>query len=269
MEQNGDIEQGTRPVLGTLLNPAGDEQARELAAAMAADVDSRVRYVSLNDRDPGARRVVEVGAGGATVHLPGTESAGVGAGDAAVERVASEAEAADADVVTLQRPASESGGVGLRRATTDRLVAALSTDVVVANGSGSLDDLASILVPVADGPHTPLAVRTARALARRTGAWVELFHVVPEGTGGDTRVRGERCLEAAAAGLQGFDRHDSWLYEATDPATAIAEQSRYYDAVVMGAPEMGRIRRLVFGSTVDAVDERVEVPIVTAVSADR
>ncbi|MFB6221007.1 MAG: universal stress protein [Halolamina sp.] len=49
---------------------------------------------------------------------------------------------------------------------------------------------------------------------------------------------------------------------------AIAEQSAYYDAVVMGAPTKGRIRRTVFGSTADCVDRSVDIPVVTVVSGD-
>ena len=268
MDDDELLDGGTRPVLGTLLDPEADRQTRDLAEALAADAGARVRFVSLDEREPTTRRVVEVGEAGTTVHLPAAGPGGAAVTEDAVGRVSAEAAAADADVVALQRSAAESGTVGIRRDPTDRLVASLSTDVVVGDGTGPLDSLASILVPVAEGPHTPLAVRTARALARRTGAWVELFHVVPEDTGSDARKRGEDCLEAAAAGLREFEDHDTWLYEAGDPASAIAEQSRYYDAVVMGAPEMGRFRRLVFGSTLDAVDEQVAVPIVTAVSAD-
>jgi nucleotide-binding universal stress UspA family protein len=269
MNEDGHSVQAGRPVVGTLLNPSGDTQARRLASALAADADSRVRLVTMDDEEAPDRRVVEVGAEGATVRLPQRASGSPTTGADSVERVVAEATAADADVVTLQRATAESGSGVLRRATTDRLVASLETDIVVANGAGSLESLASILVPVAGGRHTDLAVRTARALGRQTGAWVELFHVVPEGTGTDTRLRGEACLAEAQTGLADFDQHDTWLYEGSDPASAIAEQSRYYDAVVMGAPEMGRIRRMVFGSTLDAVDERVDVPIVTAISAPR
>lgn len=258
-----------RPVLGALLDPEGDDQARRLATALAADADAPVGFVdsrgAASTRAPGADALR--GEGGA-VQLMRSETA-PSTGQVTPERVVTEAERTDAAAVTLQRPASESAGVGLRRAATDRVVAGLSTDVVVANGVGSLEDPASILVPVAGGPHTALAVRTARALARDADAWVELFHVVPDGSGDDARARGRDRLDDAAKGLRGFDQHDTWLYEAPDPATAIAEQSRYYDAVVMGAPSMGRIRRLVFGSTVDTVDERVEVPIVTAIAAER
>lgn len=268
MGEDGTGDRSGRPVLGTLFDPTGDEQARTLSYALAADAGAPVQFLTpLGGIERVSRRAVRATATGEVVQFAGPD--GVEAlGDSPADRVTTAVAAADASAVALQRPASESAGVGLRRATTDRIVANAQADVVMANGTGDLDSLASILVPVAGGPHTDLAVRTARALARYTDSWLELFHVVPEDADEEARERAEACLSGAAMGLEGFERSDTWCYEAADPAAAIAEQSRYYDAVVMGAPTKGRIRRLVFGSTVDAVDERVEVPIVTVVSAD-
>lgn len=268
MGEDGTGDRSGRPVLGTLLDPVEDEQARTLSYALAADADAPVRFLSpLQGVESVSRRTAQATPTGQTVQFAGPDGGADAWGNSPAAQVATEVTTEGASVVVLQRPASESPGVGLRRATTDRIVANAPTDVVMANGSGDLDSLASILVPVAGGPHTDLAVRAGRALARHTDAWLELFHVVPEDADPATRDRAEKCLADAETGLQGFERYDTWCYEAPDPATAIAEQSRYYDAVVMGAPAKGRIRRLVFGSTVDAVDERVEVPIVTAVSA--
>lgn len=265
MGEDGTTVRPGNPVLGTLLDPAGDRQARELSFALANDAGAPVRFLSPH-RTPEATANFEQGTpNGPSVQFAGANDIG-GAGRSPAELVAADATSVRADIVTLQRPVSESAGVGIRRATTDRIVANAPTDVAVANGAGDLDSLASILVPVAGGPHTDLAVRVARALGRHTGAWVELFHVVPEDAGASQRSRGADTLASARTGLDGFEEFDTWLYEAADPAAAIAEQSQYYDAVVMGASTKGRFRRLMFGSTVDAVDDRVEVPVVTAVS---
>lgn len=165
--------------------------------------------------------------------------------------------------MTIQRQPAESAGVSIRRDTTARIVAGSPTDVAVANGRGDLDSVASILVPIAGGPHTELAVEVATALARASDAWVELFHVVPEDADAGTRSAGADRLADARGAVGDYEEFDTWLYEAADPAAAIAEQSAYYDAVVMGAPTKGRMRRFVFGSTVDTVDREVEVPVVT------
>lgn len=268
MAEDGVATMNGRPVLGTLLNPSGDAQVRELSFALARDGDAPVRFLSpLQSPDTAPQQAASAPANGPPVRFAspeGTDSSGKSA-DTVVAR---EAASASAGVITVERPASESPGMGIRRGLTDRIVANAPTDAVVANGHGDLGDLASILVPVAGGPHTELTVEVARALANHTDAWVELFTVVPEEPTADERSTGAEYLATARQGLEGFERFDTWLYEGGDPAMAIAEQSEYYDAVVMGAPTKGRIRRTVFGSTADSVDRSVDIPVVTAVSGD-
>lgn len=268
MGEEGVVTMNGRPVLGTLLDPSGDTHARELSFALARDEGAPVRFLSpLQAPDAAAQHAASAPTGGPPVRFGPTDDS-LSPGRAPDAVVAQEAATTAAGVVTIERPASESSGAGIRRGVTDRIVASAPTDAVVANGRGDLSDLASILVPVAGGPHTELAVETARALANHTDAWVELFTVVPENPTADERSAGADCLATARQSLGPFEQFDTWLYEHDDPAMAIAEQSDYYDAVVMGAPTKGRIRRTVFGSTADSVDRTVDIPVVTAVSDD-
>ena len=137
---------------------------------------------------------------------------------------------------------------------------------MLANGTGELDGLASILVPVTGGPNTELTVRVARALAEHENAWIELFTVVPADADAEQRSEGAEHLAAARRFLGEFEEFDTWLYEADDPTAAIAEQSAYYDAIVIGAPTESRLERVLFGSMPDSVDERVDIPVVMAAS---
>lgn len=267
MGEDGIAAQNGRPVLGTLFDPSGDVQTRELSFALAREADTPVRFLSPvqapETQDDSTAQVAP--ANSPPVSFVGTEGA-KRVGGSAAKIVAKEAERASADLVTVERPASESPGVGIRRGPTDHIVADSPTDTVVANGSGTLQSVASILVPVAGGPHTELTVRVARALAMHTDAWLELFTVIPTDADADQRSAGAKHLAAARRTLGEFEESDTWLYEADEPANAIAEQSAYYDAIVMGAPKKGRLRRMVFGSTVDSVDESVDIPVVTAFS---
>ncbi|MFW5948963.1 MAG: universal stress protein [Halolamina sp.] len=267
MGEDGIVAPNGRPVLGTLLDPCGDTQARELSFALARDAEAPVRFLSpLQAPDAQAATVASAApADGPPVRFASTETA-TGTGRSAADVVAQEAADVSADVVTVERPPSESPGAGIRRETTDRIVANSPTDTVVANGCGELEDLASILVPVTGGPNTELTVRVARVLAEHTGAWVELFTVVPEDADADRRSAGAEHLATARRLLGEFEEFDTWLYESADPAAAIAEQSAYYDAIVMGAPTKGRLKRIVFGSTADSVDESVDIPVITATS---
>ncbi|ELZ53407.1 MULTISPECIES: universal stress protein [Halorubrum] len=151
------------------------------------------------------------------------------------------------------------------------------------------DRVSSVLVAVGPGPHSGATVDAARKIAAATGAWLELFHVVPsdaaladagpsdDATGTavapddasdtDYAAAGERLLDAAESRLGGFDRADRWLVEDRTAAGAIVEQSPYYDLVVVGAPTTGTVGRFVFGSTTDTVVGDAEVPVVV-VEAD-
>ena len=149
----------------------------------------------------------------------------------------------------------------LRGTTPERL--ADRTDVLTVDGRGNVDTLASILVPVAGGRHSQLAVETARAIAAATDAAIDLFHVV-EADGTASRERGEQILATAATALGEFDNVDTWLYEADSVAGAIIEQSTYYDLTVMGAPTVGPLERFVFGSTSTNVQRDAESPVVVA-----
>ncbi|WP_435074671.1 universal stress protein [Halorubrum sp. HHNYT27] len=139
------------------------------------------------------------------------------------------------------------------------------------------DRVSSILVAVGAGPHTGATLDVAREVAEATGAWLELFHVVPSDEalvdGDATAVDGEadpdeyaaagdRLLSAARDRLGDFDRVDRWLVEDRTAAGAIVEQSPYYDLVVVGAPTTGAVGRFVFGSTTDTVIDDAEVPVV-------
>ncbi|MEF8858315.1 MAG: universal stress protein [Halolamina sp.] len=269
------------PVLGTLLDPTGDTQVRELSIALAGKNGAPVRFLSprrtsdttAQQTAPASASVSVSASASATTNGPPVRFASVETTEQTgrpPERIVTEEAAnASADIVVVERSAAESAGWGIRRGLTDRIVANAPTDSVVANGQGDLSELASILVPVAGGPHSELAVEVACALAEHTDAWVELFTVIPENPTADERSAGAESLARARQSADGFENLDTWLYEDDDPAMAIAEQSEYYDAVVMGAPTKGRIRRTVFGSTADSVDRSVDIPVITAVSADR
>lgn len=272
---DSDRDRTGAPVLATLLDPAGDDQVRALATALAAARAARIRvlapermaFASASDwMTASANGTASASARAANPNGSGMASTvtTIQSGTPPDRVVAREASSFDAGAVVVQRPPSSDESMSIRRDTVDRIVSRSGTDVVVAQGRGDLEDVASILVPVASGPNTPLAIEVAVALARQADAWVELFHVVPADAGEDVRAEGRDVLEEAVDRLGDFEAFDTWLYEANDPADAIAEQSEYYDAVVIGAPTKGRIKRLVFGSMLDDVTREIAVPLVTA-----
>ena len=145
-----------------------------------------------------------------------------------------------------------------------------SADVLTVDGRGETDRIASVLIPIAGGDHSRLAVEAGVAVARANDAAVDLFHVV-DGDDPAARDRGEAILAAAreAVSEEAVDV-DTWLYEAPNAPDAITEQSQYYDLTVMGAPTDGPLERFVFGSTSKQVQREADSPVIVAhAGADR
>lgn len=143
--------------------------------------------------------------------------------------------------------------------TSERLEAQLSAktgcDTVVVNARNRPDSVASILVPVAGGPHSGAAVEAAGALAEANGAWLELVHIL-EDESTEGREAADSLLEAGRSCLPDTVEVDTRVIEADDVVDEIKDESNYHDVTVIGAPQKGRLRRLVFGST--ATDIRKE-----------
>jgi nucleotide-binding universal stress UspA family protein len=110
--------------------------------------------------------------------------------------------------------------------------------------------LASILVPVAGGPHSQLSVAVAGAIARSARAVVDLFHVV---TSEETDDQSDALFETAREQLPADVEVDTWRLERPDVSDAIVEQSDRYDLIVLGEPDRGRLRRYLSGSVTDSV----------------
>jgi nucleotide-binding universal stress UspA family protein len=155
------------------------------------------------------------------------------------------------------------------RSVATRVGGGVDCDVISVGGKHLSPDVSSILVPVAGGPHSGLAVDVARKLAEKHGAWVELLHIVPDS--GDERAHADanRYITAASERLGEFATVDEWILEADDAADAIVEQSQYYDVTVLGAPQKNRLREFVFGSTTADVRSSAYSTVVSVERPDR
>jgi len=136
---------------------------------------------------------------------------------------------------------------------------------LVGTGMDAFDAPSSVLVPVASGPHSGLATKIAHSIARAYDCWLELFHVIPEGPSAEIQADANDLLEAYEYRLDDDVEVDHHVHEADDPAEAIIEHSEYHSVTVMGAPQKGKLRRFMFGSTTDDVTENVgRGPVLTA-----
>ncbi|WP_458188231.1 universal stress protein [Haladaptatus sp. NG-WS-4] len=150
-----------------------------------------------------------------------------------------------------------------RRDATMRIVGSVDCDVITVGGNHTSSTVSSLLVPIAGGSHSGLAVDVARKVANAHEAWVELLHVVTEDAGDRARAEAEEYVAAGRERLGEFDDVDTWVLEADDVAKTIVEQSRYYDVTVIGAPQKNRLKEFVFGSTTDDVRTGAHNTVVT------
>ncbi|WP_227354483.1 universal stress protein [Haladaptatus salinisoli] len=269
----GGSEATRRNVVVPLLDGTADERTVKLAASLAAARGGEAIIVNavvrpsgtplditdelLDEHRTAARRVLRTSLDSETeVRTRGTARAG--RTFSAIVEEASEDFSAGILVLDESEPVVPFG-----RPASARVAGNADSDIVTVGGKHASSTLSSVLVPVAGGPHSGLAVDVARSIAEVRGAWIELLHVVEEGSGDRERDDAEEYVAAARERLGEFEEVDSWVLEADDPADAIVEQSRYYDATVMGAPRKNRLREFVFGSTTGEVRSEAYNTVVT------
>ncbi len=153
---------------------------------------------------------------------------------------------------TLVLPKSSDMGLHLRRRVR-KLGENAPCNVIAVNGDTGYRSFASILLPIATGPHSGLATDVAGGIAAEIGAYVDILHVIPTEADADRRQQAVECTETAAERIDLPDRANTWILEGDDPAQAIIEQSSYYGMTVIGAPTAGRLHRFVYGSTSQSI----------------
>ena len=140
-----------------------------------------------------------------------------------------------ADVDSLVVPSGSVAG-RFRRGLTDQLAARADCDVITVNGRQGYEEVPSILLAVADGPHSTLATDVATRVAADCDAWIDILHVVGENATDRRRQRAEDRVAEAARQIDRPESTTTWVLEAEDVAEAIVEQSAYYGLTVVGAP---------------------------------
>ncbi|QLH82420.1 universal stress protein [Halosimplex pelagicum] len=151
------------------------------------------------------------------------------------------------EIDTLVLP-SEPGG-RLRKSITERIAAQADCDVVVVNGQAGYEQVASMLLPIAGGPHSGLAADLAQSIAADCDAWIDILHIIEEDASEQRRTQAATLVEEAAHRIACPETTSTWVLEAEDVAEAIIDQSQYYGLTIMGAPTTGRLRRFIHGST--------------------
>lgn len=143
--------------------------------------------------------------------------------------------------------------VVLRRAPCDVLVERIG---LTANG------VERVLLPVAGGPHLPLAASVADAVAASNDATIDVLSVVAPTAGEDERETARGHLEEAVTLLTAGAETE--LREAHAVDDAIVEAAKDCDLVVFGVTRRGVVRRRLVGSIPQTVGRRTDRTVILA-----
>ncbi|MBV0924876.1 amino acid permease [Halomicroarcula limicola] len=145
------------------------------------------------------------------------------------------------------------GGQGRSRqnialgSTVDEVVREADADVLVERvGDDAGDDVDSILVPTAGGPHAHLAGEVAGAIAASEDATCTFAKVVDPDASEDER---ETARDQLAEVADSIDRPsvDTKVLEGRDITDRLLEETKTHDVTVVGATRQSRVRQIVFG----------------------
>ncbi|MFB6082531.1 MAG: amino acid permease [Halanaeroarchaeum sp.] len=146
--------------------------------------------------------------------------------------------------------------------TIDEVVTRARCDVLVENvDTGGEDTVESILLPTAGGPHAELAAEVARAIARTTGARVDVVHVVAPDADESRRASAREVIENTAEILEGVDV-ETRLIEDPDVIDGIVDAAEDHEITIVGATGEALVQQLVFGAIPEGVGERADGTVI-------
>ncbi len=157
-----------------------------------------------------------------------------------------------------------SGTPGLRFGQViDPLVDDPPTDVAVVRYRARRS-IRTILVPVAGGRNSRLAVKLAvsmAALGENGPIKVTVLNIVPEGASSAARVRAQQFLDEAATGLPaaGIELR---IAEGSDLVGTILGEAEGHDLIVIGASEEPLLKNLLMGSIPEQVAQKAAVTVI-------
>ncbi|MFC7008841.1 universal stress protein [Halalkalicoccus salilacus] len=146
--------------------------------------------------------------------------------------------------------------------TIDVVLRRAPCDVFVERIGPTANGVERVLLPVAGGPHLPLAASVADAVAASNDATIDVLSVVAPTAGEDERETARGHLEEAVALLTAGTETE--LREAPAVDDAIIEAANGCDLVVFGVTRRGVVRRRLVGSIPQTVGRRTDRTVILA-----
>ncbi len=136
----------------------------------------------------------------------------------------------------------------------DRILAGAPCDVLVKRIRTETREIESILVPVAGGPHTELAVACAGSIARQRNASIQLVHVLQSDASASAKDAAKTLFEEYAAELpEEIPSVETEIVQSDHVAGAITDETSRHDLTVLGASEESTLKRKLVGSVAEGV----------------
>lgn len=166
------------------------------------------------------------------------------------------------DMILLGWPGTSGTNNTLFGSVIDRIVSNPPADVAILR-SRPYHKLRRIVVPVAGGPNSNLAVNTAVSLARNLEepAEVVMVHVVVNGLSpADVEARAKNTFRSASVGIA-YSGLTQEVVPAQNPVEGILKAGKDADMIVIGATREKPFRNLLLGNVSQQVAEQAHCPV--------
>lgn len=122
-----------------------------------------------------------------------------------------------------------------------------------------------LLLAFSNDPHSELAAQAARTLASDYDIdEIAVLHTFEEGADSERRTECESIIDSSSRTLEGVSTATTELAEVEDIRHTIIDHAADHDVTVFGAPTVGLLKRLAFGSVPDSVKRETVGTVLTA-----
>jgi len=260
-------------ILVSIANPANVDQLMRTAVDLARENDGEVLVTSVVDLP--AQTPLSEGTQYASAHRETLQRAMAFAADEDVPvsgTVRIGHDVSDAILHTITQYECDAALLGWsntsRRhdivlgSTIDDVVQNASCDVYVEKTGETRENIESVLVPTAGGPHAELAAAAANAVARTEDATVHLVTVVSPNADDAEREQAEQTLEEAAEPITAPVERDVLVGE--DIPDTLVAAANDHDITFVGATREGLLQQLVFGAIPEEIGRNADTTVVMA-----
>ena len=167
------------------------------------------------------------------------------------------------DMILFGWPGTSGTNTSLFGSVIDSIVSNPPADVAIVR-SRPYEQIRKIVVPVAGGPNSSLAVYTAVSLARNLPepAQVVMVHVAVNGLSEmDVAARANNTFRRASSSVV-YDQLTQEIVKAESPVAGILEAGKSADMIVIGATRETLFRNLLLGNVSQQVAEQASCPVI-------